>query len=200
MLKLFAGRTTPQKVFEETIYLIKPIKSSAFVGFFILLIMKEIQLTQGKVALVDDDMYEYLNQWKWYAYTSKKSKTFYAARNSLKINGVRKRIKMHIFIYDKNNPNILVDHINNNGLDNRKCNLRICTHKQNQQNKLIFKSNTSGYKGVFWHKLANKWASRIGLNRKMIYLGVYINKVEAAKAYNIAAIKFYGEFAKLNEI
>ena len=162
--------------------------------------MKEIQLTQGKVALVDDEDFEYLNQWKWYAHTSKKSNTFYAARNSLKINGRTKRIKMHTFIYDKNNSEILIDHINNNGLDNRKSNLRICNHNQNQQNKLIYKSNTSGYKGVFWHKAANKWGSRIGLNCKIIYLGVYKNKIDAAKSYNEAAIKFYGEFAKLNEI
>jgi hypothetical protein len=94
----------------------------------------------------------------------------------------------------------LTDHINGNVLDNRKCNLRKCTRAENIRNSPKRKTNTSGYKGVSWHKQHNKWASSIRLNNKDIHLGYYTDIIEAAKAYNEAAQKYHGEFAWINEV
>ncbi len=91
-----------------------------------------------------------------------------------------------------------VDHINGDGLDNRKENLRICDTSKNVINRSIGKINTSGYKGVNWRKKSKKWVARIGFNNKRIYLGDFNNKEDAARAYDTAALKYYGEFAKLN--
>lgn len=93
-----------------------------------------------------------------------------------------------------------VDHINGNRFDNRKSNLRICTHKENTRNNTIPSNNTSGYKGVSWDKFRDKWKAYIIFDKRMIHLGRFESKTEAAKAYNRAAIKHFGEFAKLNEI
>lgn len=96
--------------------------------------------------------------------------------------------------------NEYVDHINFNKLDNRKCNLRICSKAENTQYQQISTRNTSGYKGVSWDKENNKWYAQIKTNGKHFNLGRFDNKHEAAKAYNIAAIHMFGEFAKLNDI
>ena len=93
-----------------------------------------------------------------------------------------------------------VDHENHNTLDNRKVNLKICTRTQNSRNMSIPKNNTSGYKGVTWDKRCNKWMAQIMINRKNIFLGYFDDKVEAARAYNDAAIKHFGEFALLNNV
>ena len=151
--------------------------------------MKKIFLTQNKVALVDDEDYEYLNQWKWYAH--KKGKKWYAE------SWTGYKIKMHTLIM--NTPiNFEVDHKDHNGLNNQKYNLRICTHSQNVKNSSKRSDNTSGYKGVFWYKQTNKWAAGISVNNKRIHLGYFEHKEDAAKAYNIAAIEHHGEFAQLN--
>jgi|SRR5699024_12026504 len=93
-----------------------------------------------------------------------------------------------------------VDHINNNKLDNRKSNLRLCTHMQNRHNSVANINNTSGYKGVFWHNQAKKWRVQITTRGKTHSFGLYHDKHEAAKAYNEAAKDLYGEFAYLNEV
>lgn len=92
-----------------------------------------------------------------------------------------------------------VDHINGNGLDNRRCNIRVCTHSQNAANAQLSKNNTSHYKGVTWDIGHNKWRAQIRLNRKTIYLGLYTIPAEAALAYDVAAKKIFREFAKTNE-
>ena len=92
-----------------------------------------------------------------------------------------------------------VDHINQNGLDNRKANLRPATHTQNNCNRKKFSKNTySKYKGVCWKKKIKKWTAQIGFNNKMIFLGYFHDEVAAAKAYDQAAIKYHREFAALN--
>lgn len=93
-----------------------------------------------------------------------------------------------------------VDHINGNPLDNRRINLRLATHSNNQKNMAKHKDNKSGYKGVSWHKRANKWQVHLMNNGHKVYLGLFVNIVEAAKAYNNAALTHFGEFAKLNVI
>ena len=166
-------------------------------GFFILQFMKEIQLTQGKVALVDDEDFEYLNQWKWYANNMKGN--FYATKAITVSKCKQKIISMHRLIM-KPEKGYVIDHIDGNSLNNQKNNLRICTHAENMRNSKIYSNNTSGFKGVYWHKQTAKWMAYISYNNKITHLGLFINPKDAARAYNEAAIKFHVEFAKLNEI
>jgi hypothetical protein len=106
-------------------------------------------------------------------------------------------LKMHRLIMD--NPlNMDIDHINGNGLDNRKVNLRICSRAQNSRNQGIKKNNTSGYKGVSYRKDRKKWRSYIVLNNKQFNLGHHSTAIEAAKAYDNVAVKYHGEYARLN--
>jgi hypothetical protein len=159
---------------------------------------KEIQLTQGKVTLVDDNMFEYLSQWKWYVY--KCGNKFYAARN-IKVSKAKIRLMlMHRFITNNKNTKMHTDHINGNGLDNRTINLRICTHSQNLINRGASINNKTGYKGVSYDKNSNKFKAQIRVNKKNITLLTTNNPVDAARAYNNAAIKYFGEFAQLNVI
>lgn len=158
---------------------------------------KEIQLTQGKVAIVDDADYDYLNQWKWYA--NKLKDKYYAVRN-LRIN--KKYVGcllMHRVIM---NPvkGFVVDHVNGITLDNRKVNLRNCTHADNIKNQKLSISNKTGFRGVSWHKNKKVFESRIRSNKISYYLGCFNNPIDAARAYNEAALKYHGEFAKISKI
>jgi len=90
------------------------------------------------------------------------------------------------------------DHKNKDGLDNRKSNLRTCCKSQNMSNRKIQLNNTSGYKGVYWHKYARKWMASIKVNKKPIYLGLFVDPIEAALAYDKNAVEKFGEFADTN--
>jgi len=149
--------------------------------------MKKIPLTQGKYAIVDDDMFDYLNQWKWHL-----SRFGYAVRKP-----GPEQIYMHRAIL-KSEKGTSTDHINHDKLDNRRENLRICTTSQNMRNRGKQANNTSGYKGVFWSIPAKKWRAQITVMKKSIHLGLFTTPKEAAKVYNKAAIKHFGEFARLN--
>jgi hypothetical protein len=156
---------------------------------------KEIQLTQGQVAIVDDEDFERLNQYKWCAAWSEGVQAYYAQRS---VNlGERKIItfKMHREILNASE----VDHSNGNTLDNRRLNLRAATRLQNSRNRKRRSDNTSGYKGVSWHSKLQKWRTRImfpeGKHRS---LGLFLDKIEAARVYDRAALKYHGEFARLN--
>ena len=156
--------------------------------------MQKITLTQGKFALVDDDDFEELNKYNWYFSQG------YATRH-VTISGKRKLQGMHRFI--TNCPaDMDVDHANHDKLDNRKSNLRVCSHSENNQNQQMrTKSKTSSvYKGVYFDKHANKWRAHIKLNYKDKHLGLFENEIDAAIAYNNAAIEMFGEFALLNVI
>ena len=149
--------------------------------------MKKIPLTQGKFAFVDDDDYERLSRYTWYAYRN--HKTFYAATRT------PSSLQMHRVIM--NNPyGMMVDHKNMDGLDNRKKNLRVCSQSQNAQNSSKRIDNTSGIKGVSWATRDNRWKAQIRVNGKRIHLGYFISKHEAARAYCIAAKNYHGEFAR----
>lgn len=153
---------------------------------------KEIQLTRGKVAIVDDEDFEYLNQWKWQA--EPYSQTYRASRTQKTGFTKKKKIYMHRVIM--NCPdNMVVDHKNHIALDNRKDNLRIATREQNSKNIMSTKSR-SGFKGVV--KQGNKYRARIGVNNRKLYLGLFDTPEDAAKAYDIKAIEVFGEFAFLN--
>jgi hypothetical protein len=156
--------------------------------------MKEIKLTKGKVTIVDNDMFDYLNQWKWFFNGT------YAARNIRTINGHRRRktyFMHHLILQPPNGMDI--DHINRNPLDNRLCNLRICTRSQNRINSKIRTDNKSGVTGVDWCKLNKKWQARIEKDGKRIHLGRYDNLEDAKNAYNEKAKELYGEFILVNE-
>jgi len=157
---------------------------------------RRIPLTQGKYAIVDPEDFERLNRHKWYA--SKWGNTFYAIRCA----GPAKKttyIRMHREIIHPPR-HLVVDYINHNGLDNRKANLRPATRAQNNYNRLAIKRKgaTSKYKGVDWKKDKKKWCARIYFNGKLIFLGYFKDEKQAAKAYDKAAKKYYGQFAYLN--
>ena len=110
------------------------------------------------------------------------------------------RVKLHGFVAGGGfNKNDQTDHRDRDKLNNRKSNLRKCFPSGNSQNRGKNKNNTSGYKGVWRHKQNKTWEAGIGVNRKIIYLGCYKEKKDAAKAYNKAALKYHGEFACLNK-
>lgn len=162
--------------------------------------MKQIPLTQGKFAIVDDDDYEKLVQFKWHIMVATNNHK-YAVRR-VKINGKQKAILMHREIM-KASDGFDIDHRNGNGLDNRRFNLRAGTHQQNQSNRKINKNSTSGYKGVvlFHDKNRTKpWRAQITYKGNRFYLGLYATKEEAANAYNQKAVELFGPFAQLNHI
>lgn len=152
-------------------------------------------------TIVDDDMFDFLNQYKWSLHTGGYTQRSYITDTFRKCGKKHRFLKeyMHRLITGAKKGEY-VDHINGNKLDNRKSNLRICTNAQNGWNQGISKKNTSGYKGVRWHKLAKKWDARIRVNRKEFYLGLFIDIKDAAKAYNEAALQYHGEFAYINKI
>lgn len=154
---------------------------------------KKISLTQGKYAIVDAEDYDYIKKWKWYY---SKNRGGYAVREEMR-QGKKKLISMHRVI-NKTPTGMVTDHINGNTLDNRKKNLRNATIRQNTQNQRIRENKSSKYKGVYWYKAGRKWRAQMQSNKKRIYLGQYDSEIEAAKAYNEGAIKYFGKYARLN--
>jgi hypothetical protein len=156
--------------------------------------MKEIQLTKGYVALVDDEDFERVSQFKW-----RVSHRTYAVRSYVSGGRVLTQL-MHRFIMGVTDPNVQVDHIFHNGLDNQKKNLRLATNSQNQKNSLISPRNKSGYKGVCWHKRAEKYSASYGLNGKRIAIGYFDCPIEAARNYNKVAVEHGEGFEFLNDV
>jgi hypothetical protein len=157
--------------------------------------MREIVLNQGKVALVDHGDFEWLSQWKWYAL--KGANTWYAHRHVIK-KGKGTMVSMHRALLGEP-PNASVDHIDRNGLNNQRSNLRICSRAQNAYNAQKWSSNTSGFKGVSWRRSKRKWRAQIqayGKGNK--HLGYFDSPVDAAHAYDRAAMQYHGQFALLN--
>ncbi len=183
--------TQPKLVNQKRKYPLKgrlstlPTGSASFLADY-----KLISLTQNKFTIVDNEDFERLNQYSWSA--DKKECTCYAKHNAGK-----RHILMHREIL-KAKKGQDIDHINHNGLDNRKCNLRFCTPSQNHRNQKPSKGGTSCYKGVSRHKKNSKWQVHIWLNGKNNYLGCYDNEIKAAKVYDKKALELFGEFACVN--
>lgn len=161
--------------------------------------MKKIKLTQGKFALVDDIDFAYLNQWKW-TLTSNNGNKLYAARY---IRNPKRTVLMHRIILSCKlcgSKFKQTDHVNGNGLDNRRRNLRPATVSENQSNRGCPSHNKSQYKGVCWNSRDKRWLAYIVILGKHKYLGQFKTKIQAAQAYNKAAKKYFGKFARLNKI
>ena len=152
--------------------------------------MKEIQLSRAMVALVDDEDYKNLNQYNWQAHKSYKTKnTHYATRHTPTINGKRGFVSMHSSIMG-NEKGKEIDHIDGDGLNNQRSNLRQVTHRENGQNLHIEKS--SKYVGVHWGKKDKLWYAQIMIKGKRIYLGSYKDEEIASKAYTSALSEVKG--------
>ena len=146
-------------------------------------------------VLIDDADAESVLKYKWQISKHLRKKVIYA-RRSITVNGSRRQITLHKQLTGFK----LTDHINENGLDCRRENLSDATVSQNNLNRGTRRDNTSGYKGVSWDRKLSKWRSRITADRKKISVGYFPSPELAAIAYNQAAIKYHGEFAKLNEV
>lgn len=154
--------------------------------------MKKIPLSQGKFALVDDEDFEKLNAFKWYA--RKHRKTYYAERHG--INGSFKRTYLHHAIKMPEGEN-QIDHKDGNGLNNQKENLRECSHSQNICNQKRTK-NKCGFKGIYFDKRRKYFNARVTINKKTYFVGCFKTPEQAASAYDEAAKKYHGEFASTN--
>lgn len=154
------------------------------------------QKARGRVALVDDEDYELVSQYRWYVWekpgtATKRPQGPYV---ETRVAGTRSSLRMHILIMGQ--PGI--DHRDHNGLNNQRSNLRIATGSQNNQNMRSPIGYTSQYKGVYWSRQKRRWHATIAIGRKSRHLGFYVSEVEAAIAYDDAAPEMFGEFACLN--
>lgn len=171
--------------------------------------MIEIKLTPNQVTIIDDIDAGIVNtKDKWYAHLQKNYRgggKYIAARRFRNANGGRTLESMHRVILErvlnrKLERHELVDHKNGDPLDNRRENLRLATPQQNTHNRGINPRNRCGFKGVMWRKDRNKWLAKITISGQFIHLGLFEDILDAAKAYNEAAIKYFGEFANLNDL
>lgn len=156
-----------------------------------------IPLSQGKFALIDEADADLVAGRRWRIHKSGgTSARPYVASGSV-CNGTF--VMLHRLIVGATDGE-LVDHRNGDGLDNRRANLRTCTHTQNMQNRKVHSNNRSGFKGVYLHKHKgpNCWYAQLKVNGKRVHVGAFLTAEEAARAYDEAAIKHHGEFARLN--
>lgn len=142
---------------------------------------------------IDECDLDLASNYKWYLGKSPRSKGYFSTRKD------GKTIYLHRLILGAKKGQI-VDHINGDCWDNRRCNLRITDFKGNSINKSKHKNASSGFKGVSWHKGAKKWTASIGNNYKVINLGLFLTEEEAAVAWNKVALQLHGAFAKLNYV
>lgn len=159
---------------------------------------KEIALSQGKCAAVDDEDFEWVSKFKWHYHH-----TGYACRSQYlgMIDGKMKvkTFSMHREIM-KVSSSVSVDHRDMNTLNNQKDNLRLATRSENGMNRKSYSGSHSKYKGVGWAAHAKKWTASIKHDQKRKHLGYFVNEEDAAKAYNDAALKYFGEFSRLNSM
>jgi hypothetical protein len=151
-----------------------------------------LPLSQGQFAILDSADYDRAIRHCWHAFQI--HRTWYAATSIS-----RKRVYLHRFVMQPE-KGMEVDHINGDGLDNRRCNLRIVSHKQNLRNQRLHVGSTSGFKGVSWDKERRRWAAHIKYDGKKRFLGRFACREDAARAYNVRAAEVFGDQAALNPI
>jgi hypothetical protein len=156
--------------------------------------MIEIPLTKDQVALIDDEDLALVSSYTWHALWSPYTKSFYAATHIRKPDGKQATLQMHRLIMDAP-KGVQVDHIHHQSLDNRKSELRLCTGSQNKCNSGKHADNTSGYKGVCWHKQKQKWHAQIMIKGKQKHLGYHDTPELAHAFYCHAALELHGAFA-----
>lgn len=157
--------------------------------------MKQIPLTQGQFALVDNEDFEELSKYKWYAQWEPHGQTYYAGRH---LKNPSTTFTMHRQVMGAS-PEQRIDHRDHNGLNNQKENLRLCTDVQNQRNQRKLKNKSSRFKGVCRNRYGG-WRVYIVVNYKQKHLGHFVNEIDAALAYNKAATELFGEYALLNAL
>lgn len=162
--------------------------------------MKELALNFGKVTLVDDEDYDFLALHRWtikrsYVSTTGLIHTIYAWGRVTP--GSRVRTFLHRFLLQPP-PGVGLDHVNGDGLDNRRCNLRLCSHHQNAANMRKRPDATSRFKGVSLRRSTGLWIAQLVVHRKWRKLGSFKDELEAARAYDRAAAEAFGPFARLN--
>ena len=162
--------------------------------------MKKIRLTQGKHSLVDDNDYDWLNQWKWYAkfdgYNWYAARSKYLGYDNTKNQPISKTIRMHTVFFEIP-VNMEVDHIDRNGLNNQRNNLRVITHQTNCLNRKKRIDNVSGYRGVSFKAQSSKWQAQGSINSKSVYLGLFNTKEKAAAAYHVFMMSRHKATGKL---
>lgn len=151
-----------------------------------------IPLTQGKYAIVDPEDYELVSQFRWTAQNNN-GYGWYARRSTHKYPA--EHMLLHRFLMNPPTDKV-IDHINGNGLDNRRINLRVCTQGENNYNSRDTTSR-SRFKGVTWHKHTGKWQARISFGCRQTYLGIFATEEEAYAAYCAASAKYHGEFGRI---
>lgn len=151
-----------------------------------------VPLTKNKYAIIDIEDYDIVSQHKWYA--SFASHALYYASTNIRVDNKKTIMVMHRFIMGARHGQV-IDHINGNSLDNRRCNLRECAQSDNVKNTRIPTTNKSGLKGAHWDKRSRKWIARIAVDGKQIHLGTFSTPQEAHEAYCAAALKYHGAFA-----
>lgn len=157
--------------------------------------MKKIPLTKGKVALVDDDDFAFLSQWKWCS--DSKGYAFRSEKRSETGRLKRKGIYLHRVVMGSPEGK-QIDHINGDILDNRKSNLRVASHSENMRNRKLQKNNSTGYKGVWFNKKKGLFVATIKIDGKTRTIKHTRTAEEAAEAYNVKAQEVYGSFARIN--
>jgi hypothetical protein len=156
----------------------------------------KIPLSRGLFAIVDFDDFKTISRFKWCVQDTRGNKKFYAKR-SIRFGGGHSRVEMMHRIILGVGPDKIVDHINGNGLDNRRINLRVCSISQNLMNTDKKRGCSSKYKGVYRHS-PSAWTAYIGSKKNTIFLGCFKDEREAATAYDVVAKNKFGEFARLN--
>ena len=153
-----------------------------------------VTLTQGFVAVIDSDCVGLVDIGNWSALNGKNNNTVYAQTGAVSSIGRKTTLSMHRLITSCPSG-FYVDHIDGNGLNNRLSNLRVCLNHQNQANAGVSSRNTSGKKGVHWHKSQNRWIARIKVGGKEVHLGCFKDMRDAEEAYRIASMQYHGKFS-----
>jgi hypothetical protein len=155
----------------------------------------KIPLTRGLVAIVDDAD-EHLAQHRWHVNVANERSRPYAVRAKPGVRGAV--LWMHREVLGVTGSLVHVDHVNRDTMDNRRCNLRVATRAENNRNRGAFRTGTSGFKGVSWHRRHEEWMAYIRVDGTRLHLGYFADPVDAARAYDVAAARYFGEFARLN--